>query len=248
MRLLFTLLLAAALSPTWACSRVLVVPLAQANRETSGYDFAEVLREQGLKRGCRFEFPVVPRARLQMMLSTGQADLMIPATRTAERDALARFVPLLSMRPELAWVPGRGAMPESLAALTAQGAVRGAFVRGQSWGPSYEAMIDTLRRANRVDLVADLATVLRMLAAERAEFTISMPGILKAAAAQDASLTAVVNQLQFKPLPDLAPVETGIYLSRRSLSEAEQDALAAWLKEIFDPATLQRVRGGRAGQ
>src|SRR5471032_2160444 len=75
------------------CTRAIVAPASALGKmvvidkdsgAVSGI-YPELLREQGRKTGCAFEFPVVPRVRAEMMLRTGQADLLLAATPVAER-------------------------------------------------------------------------------------------------------------------------------------------------------------------
>jgi polar amino acid transport system substrate-binding protein len=83
-----------------ACSRVMRVPVAAiglsvtASGGAVGGVYPDVLRRIEADSGCRFEFSVVPRARLEAMFIGGQADLLLPATRTPARDARGHFVPM----------------------------------------------------------------------------------------------------------------------------------------------------------
>ena len=105
-----------------ACSRTIVVPAVATGYSviTSGDSvsgvYPQILQELGKKYGCTFSFPVVPRARLeQMFFKSYSADVMVPATRTPERDASASFVPLITVRPGIVTLDGRPITVNSVA-------------------------------------------------------------------------------------------------------------------------------------
>ena len=76
------------------CSRPIVVPASslgkmlvvdEATGTISGI-YPDILRSKGQKIGCIFEFPIVSRARAELMFRNGDADLLVGATQQAERE------------------------------------------------------------------------------------------------------------------------------------------------------------------
>ena len=76
-----------------ACSRAIEAPVAPiglsvvVHGHAVGGIYPDWLAEVSRRTGCRFTHPIVPRARLAQMFELGQADLLIPASRTSPRDS-----------------------------------------------------------------------------------------------------------------------------------------------------------------
>ena len=113
--------------------------------------YPDVLRELGPKAGCSFNFPVVPRARLDhMFFKTSEADILIPASRSTERDKTALFVPLIQVSPALISLKTRQLGITSVKQLVETRALRGALVRTFSYGDEYQALLLELDRDKRI--------------------------------------------------------------------------------------------------
>lgn len=250
LRSLLALLMAlmALMAPAWAsCSRDIVLPVGQpvlrppseAQRAPAAEPPASLLHqrvlEAGARLGCRFVFPRVPRPRLQAMLLNGDADLMLPAARDASRDAVAHFVPLTVMRPALLMRRGDPRRPASLDALAAASDLQGLMVRGQAWGGALDQALK--QQPQRLQQVADVATVVRMLAAGRADFSVSEAAVLDGLNGQP-DLQAALAQLEIRPLPGLGAVEVGGYVSR-ALPAADQ---ALMLRLMADEGVRAAMR------
>ncbi|WP_162249951.1 ABC transporter substrate-binding protein [Massilia sp. Root351] len=234
-------LVAATLLPQPAsagCSRAIRVPasptgysvIVQGN-SVSGV-IPDTLRELGAKAGCTFEFPVMPRARMAFQfLESGQADLMVPASRSADRDLRATFVPMMKWKVELISLKARKLAAHSVQALLAQKNLRGVVVRSYSFGDEYDALLRQLEAERRIDYADDLASVGRLLKAGRADFTVMAPAIFMSSLNADPAAQALLAQLAYQPLAGLPMTESGAYVSRRSLQAADQRALHALLNE-----------------
>lgn len=228
MRGLFALLLGLLPLLSWAaCSRPLNLPVSPIGRsltpeggKVSGA-YASVLQDLGQRHGCEFRLSLVPRARAEQMFRRGESDLLMPATRTPERDAIAVFVPLHLARPVLVHLedPSRGGFlpPVSLRALLETPGLRLALVRGADYGPEYRAMLRTLQQQRRVVLEPDAVRVMLALQAGLADATVLNATHVYGLSSQDARLRGVDEQLRATPLDGLDWGETGAYLSTRSL-------------------------------
>lgn len=226
-----------------ACTRTIVVPAAQTgysvivkNEVVTGV-YPELLVELGRKAGCNFEFPVVPRARLdQMFFKSATADVMIPATRTEERDKAATFVPLIYVQPALISVDGRARHIQSIRQLAATKSLRGGFARGFNYGAQYNELLDALTKDKRLEYAPNLSNVAAMMALHRVDFTILAPTLFYSTVAEDPELKGMTARVSYKPIDGLEQVESGVYLSQTSLGAQD----AAELRKLFDEA----VRGG----
>lgn len=223
-----------------ACSRPIVVPVSNIGRAVivegdavSGV-YPDVLRELGEKAGCTFVFPFYPRARSdQMFFETGTADIALPATSLPERARLATFVPLIKVLPTLLTTRPLAQPPTSTRQLLADSSLRGVAVRSYTFGKEYQALITELDRAGRIDFTSDLLGIARTLLAGRADFAIMPPHLLRTLMDVAATETRQPEvQLRSYPLDGLPRVESGVYISRRSLSEADQ----AELRKLFTEA------------
>ncbi|APW44500.1 hypothetical protein [Rhodoferax saidenbachensis] len=228
-----------------ACSRPIVVPVSSIGvvmvvdgERVSGV-YPEVLRDLSEKSGCVFQFQVYPRARSdQMFFDAGTMDVTLPASFVAERAQIATFVPLVKILPTLVSLKPLAADVVSVKQLLENKALRGAVVRGFTFGKEYQALVDTLDKEGRLDMANDISTVARMLVAARVDFTVVPPHLLRAALANDAKGAVWLGQVKSQPLEGLPRIDSGVYISRRSLSEADQEALrvlftAAARDELF---------------
>jgi polar amino acid transport system substrate-binding protein len=234
-------LVAATLLPQQAsagCSRPIRVPASPTGysvivqgTSVSGV-IPDTLREIGAKAGCTFEFPVMPRARMAFQfLESGQADLMIPASRSADRDQRATFVPMMKWKVELITLRARKLTTASVQALLAQKKLRGVVVRSYSFGDEYDALLRQLEAERRIDYADDLASVGRLLKAGRADFTVVAPSLFMSALSADPASRELLALLEYQPLAGLPLAESGAYVSRRSLQAADYRALHTLLND-----------------
>lgn len=214
------------------CSRVIRAPMAPSARlvivENGQVDgvWPDLLREVGETVGCRFDFSPMPRARLEMEFLSGQRlDLMISATRTAERDRHGLFVALIHQPMVLLTRSADADRIASLEALRKSG-WRMAMPRSFAFSADFRALVGELEAERRVDTVNDIDAVARMLRAGRVDFALLSPPQAQA---------AVVSGLAFRRFDGLPMMEVGLYLSRQTLAPADlallRDALARGARE-----------------
>jgi polar amino acid transport system substrate-binding protein len=228
------------------CSRPMEVPMAAAGLSVS-FDsgrssglYPTLLREMGGTNGCDFQMHRVPRARLQRMFESGQADLLIPASASPSRDADGEFVPLIQVRASLLTLERDKAAPRSVAELIAQPGYKLAVVRGFTFGPAYDQAIAALRAQRRLIEEPEPAGVARALRQGLAQASIMTANIFIGTLLLEADLAPLVKQLRIEPLEELGWAESGVYLSRHSLGEAD--------RRVLRTAFAQAARSGRVWQ
>lgn len=194
--------------------------------------YPEILDELSAKEKCNFELSIVPRARLEMMFENGQADILIPATRTPRRDRLGFFVPLISNRAMLISVQEQSIPVKNFKELLEQKEKKIALVRGFDYGEKYQAFLKELQKQNRLRLEADPVSVARLLKSGAADFTLMAPSIFAGSVQIDERVTDLEDKLQYQALQELTWGESGVYFSKKSLSTADVQAL----QEIFERA------------
>ncbi len=222
--------------PAWAtCSRVLQVPVAPIGlsvfvkgNEVGGV-YPEVLRS--LERSnCLFAFSIVPRARLEAMFEAGKADLLIPATKTPKRDEHGIFVPLVHSRAVVINSNSAAIKINKIADLLANKQLRIALVRGFDYGPVYQELLINLEKQGRLAYETDALAIGRLMQAGLVDITIMAPSIFVGAIEGDPRCQSLVAKLQFIALDEFPWGESGAYLSRKSVSKADQQALQELLQ------------------
>ena len=218
-RLLSSCLLALPLLAWGQCSRTMKVPVAPIglsvtiDGEAVGGVYPDILRSIG--EDCRFEFSVVPRARLELMFESGQADLLIPATRTPRRDELGLFVPMVRSRPTLISLADKDRPPlRSLDELLRRRELRVVLVRGFDYGEGYLAMQRELASQGRLSQAVDALEAARMLSLGMADLTVMSPSIFAGALHNDARYKQLLARLRVEAVDEFPWGDSGVYLSK----------------------------------
>ncbi len=240
-------LLTAAGAVQAGCSRAIEVPMAPIglsvsfDGERAGGLYPTLLRELTAATGCEFAVQRVPRARLQKMFESGQADLLLPASASPSREGDGEFVPLIQVRASLLTLAARdAAVPHSLAELVATPGYKLAIVRGFSFGTAYEQTVEKLRQQRRLIEESDPAGVARALQLGLAQGSVMTASIFIGTLVKETPLAPLIKQTRVEPLEELGWSESGVYLSRHSLPEADRRTLRA--------AFAQTARTGRVWQ
>jgi polar amino acid transport system substrate-binding protein len=215
------------------CSRPITVaasPLGETmkidqNNGVSGI-LAETLAKIEKETGCHFVYQVLPRARALWMFEKGEVDL-IAAAQLPSRDAAGVFLPVMLLQNTLITRKSRQTQIPPMERLQS-GALMVNVVRGINTGPAYMALLDDLRRKNKLEEVVDLDVVANKMAVNRADATI-LPPLIFMLAAKTYGIENDLNITLFTPT-QISPV--GFYLSKTKLST--QDSLV--LKSAFERA------------
>lgn len=220
-----------------ACSRSIHVPIASlglsvitAGENVSGV-YPDVLRALASKQTCSFEFSVVPRARLEALFAAGKADLLIPASRSARRDAWGQFVPLVRSRAVVISTKSDRPAIRSVQDLLEQRTLRVALVRGFDFGEGYQAIVKELTSQGRVELHVDAASVARMMQIGGADLTIMAPSILIGTLIGEGRSNGLLDTLRYEPLEELPWGDSGAYLSKTALHDSDRAALVELLTQ-----------------
>ena len=235
LRPLFALLVLPALAQAAACTRPFVVPMSPTglsvaiSGQSVGGIYPELLRAISAKSGCAFKLSVVPRARQEALFETGQSDLLIPASRTARRDQLGYFVPLIANRPAAISLDTKQAPLHSIQDLLERKELRVALVRGYDYGEAYAALVKDLAAQGRVMMEAEPIGVARLLQAGYADLTIMAPNILAGAVQGDARVESMYAKLRIEVLEELPWGENGAYISKKAVTAEDRAALEGLL-------------------
>ncbi len=218
------------------CSRDILVPVSSTgvsvivgNGTFSGI-YPELFRSLGPRAGCHFTFTAVPRARQELMFETGKADLLLPATRTAARDAHGIFVPMVGHRAVLISLQSQRPPITNAQDLLDRRDLRVAVVRGFDYGEAYQAMVRELARQGRLFTEVDATAVARLLHVGAVDMTIMGPTILAGAINRESRVNGMLDRLRLEPIPELPWQHSGVYVSRHSLSADDRATLLELLE------------------
>ncbi|MES2126280.1 MAG: transporter substrate-binding domain-containing protein [Pseudomonadota bacterium] len=235
----------AALAPAaGACTRPFVIPVAPIGLSVTiqgnaiGGIYPEVLRSIGEKSGCQFQLTSVPRARQEAMFEAGKADLLMPASRTPRRDQHGYFVPLVGSRALLLSLGPEASTITTVAQLLARRELRVAVVRGFDYGEPYQALLDELKKQGRLYFEADPVGVARLLKAKYADLTIMAPIILFGATQGDQRVTDIADKIRGGALAELEWGQSGIYISKHSVTPEDRATLEQLLSEAVKSGTV----------
>jgi polar amino acid transport system substrate-binding protein len=226
------------------CPRPLQVPLSStgfsvilAPQGVSGV-YPDFLRAVEAKENCKFVFAAMPRARQELLFASGRADLLIPASRTPQRDALGTFVPLIRSRAVVISTAKQHSPFNSLQDMVTRTDVKVVVVRGFDFGTVYQKMVQTLAQQNRLMLEPDAVSVARLLKANPSYVTVMAPSILLGVLPEDPRLAGMDEQLLFEAVDDLPWGESGVYVSNTSMTPPEVAEVAQMLRRQAESGTI----------
>ena len=213
-----------------ACSRVIQVPVTaigysiiiRAEAVTGIY--ADLLHEAE-KDGCQFQFQNMPRARSEVLFKTGAADLLLPSTRTPQRDEIGLLIPLIKSRATVVSISSDRATITSAQDIIVRKELRLVLVRGFDFGPAYRSLVEEMTRQGRVMLETDVVSVARMLKMSNNYISIMAPSIIIGAVKDDTRVQELQDKFKFEPIDELPWEDAGIYISNTSLEKADREYL-----------------------
>jgi polar amino acid transport system substrate-binding protein len=193
--------------------------------EVGGF-LPDLIRKAGDKTGCDFAFSIVPRARLEAMFEAGQADVLLGATRTPQRDKFGVFIPMVTTRATLVSFTSFQPPIRSIADLLARRELRVALVRGQDYGPEFMAMSAELASQKRLVLETTV-NITRLLELGAVDATVMTPTVFASALISENKLDKLAGRMVMEPLAELGWNESGVYVSKAALNSADRATLEA---------------------
>lgn len=243
-----TLVLGIACSPAQAqCSRALVVPVTITGYAATVIEgqvhgiYPDLLRTEAASVGCAISFQIVPRARQEMLFTTGHADLLLPARRVTRRDDDGIFVPMIRSRPVLISLASRALRFHALPELLGRETLRVGIMRGYDYGESYQAMVRQLTAQRRLTEATDPISLARMLVDGSIDVAVITPTALTGALSANAKYRQLIQQLHMDPVPELPWGESGAYVTRAaSLSDADRQIVLHMVEHIARSGAVWR--------
>ncbi len=230
------------------CPRPINVPLAPQGVGVMVKDgvatgvVPDLLRTLASVTRCDIKQPIVP---------AGDADMLVFATQTPERDQSGQFVPLFKYRAALVSARPLERPVQSIAELLLRADLRVVLIRGFDYGPVYR-QLKSPTLAERVSYAYDIPDLLRRLQSGAGDVSILLPGSEYEALRTDPLLAPLKGKLVYNELNDLPWQDAGAYVSTKTLTKQEQAMLVNGLKhmdigrqalkafaEVFPPALIK---------
>jgi polar amino acid transport system substrate-binding protein len=208
--------------------------------QVSGGIYPDILQSVQKADGCTFLIKAVPRARLEFLFEIGDADLLIPASKTPERDKVGVFVPLIYNRATLISLESTRKTITTAQELIDNAALKVVLIRGYGYGPAYEQLVRDLQQQGRIQYETDPVSVARVLKLGNAQVTIMAPSILAGSLQADERVRDLADKLRFEPIKELPWGDSGAYVSRKSLGESDQRALRELLEQAARSGAVWR--------
>jgi polar amino acid transport system substrate-binding protein len=205
-------------------------------RDGAGID-QDVVEELARRTGCRFELSVKPRAQIWKELQSGDLDMATSGISTAERRAIAYFIPYLYLRNKLILPRDLGDDLDTLEAFHDMPGARIGIIAGYRHGAYIDTMVRMLRSEGRVREYPDDAT----------RFSALLNGEVEGVIGHDMNLlTAVLDPQQrrnFRVI-DVAPgpaVALGLVLGRKHFTPAQSARWQGVIDALWLDGGLQKI-------
>ncbi len=194
-------------------------------------DFFELLRERS---GCQFTLEIESQPRIWSRIRSGSLDITSWVVPTPERQASVAVIPLARVNPvALTWT--EQGVKDAADFLTRR-SLRAVVVRGASYGPAYDPLIERLRQQGRVSEVGDIDAAVRVFFAKRVDLLLGYAWTVAQPLREQAGQVQVSDWY-----PQAAGLSSGLALSRSTVSDADQQRLLRALRDMHADGSLVRL-------
>lgn len=210
--------------------------LGQFYRAGVGLD-KDMADEFAARSGCKFETPVLPRARTWQEIEAGRVDMTLSALKTAERAEKFWFFPYLQARLVVIIHKDKAVTIKSQEDFLKQDNLLLGAVRSTNHGYN-ETFVQQLRKSNRVVDVNDSERLYAMLEARRFDAVIGLQLIY------GAYLDQTQMESKYKVIdwsPENLKGHAQLVLARKNFSEAEAQRWNQLLQAMIRDGTMLRL-------
>lgn len=206
--------------------------LLYSNQTGEGID-KDVADELIRRSGCRLSVTVMPRARIWQLIESGALDFSLSGITNEERDRFAGFAWYFSNKYYL--LVRKDAGVTRLADFESQPGLKLGVIRSFRYGPTANRLVDRLDAERRVSYSTGLDPLYQVLLDDRVQAMIIEP--FDYPALENAKLRAQTSILEFED----PPVRHGLIMSKKALSEPQQQAWRALVDGMRADGTMQRI-------
>ena len=185
------------------------------------------------RSGCKVVVSLMPRARIWQLIESGALDFSLSGITNAERDRFAGFAWYFSNRYYL--LVRNDAGVRSLSDFEKNARLQLGVIRSFRYSESANRLVDALQDANRVSQAGGLAPLYQTLMQGHIQGMLIEP--FDFPALEEKKIRELSSILEFKD----APVPHGLIMSRKALSDAQQEQWRALIKEMRSDGSMRRI-------
>ncbi|OHX13648.1 substrate-binding periplasmic protein [Chromobacterium sphagni] len=214
--------------------------IGQFYSDHSGLDW-DVAEELRRRSGCRFEYVLMPRARIWKELEAGRLDVTLSAIATPEREQIYWFLNYIQLKQYVLLSPRLPRQIDSMQGfLDAEPQWRWAIVRSYSTSRYYDPWIARLSERGRVVEVAEDDFLFRMLAQNRAAGIFSTPMVYRQKL-KEFGLEGRVRVADWDRLSEPSP--RGIVFAKRTFPPQDIGQWRKLVDKMNHDGTMRRLIG-----
>jgi len=229
------------------CSRLIQVPVAAYSytvivkeNQFSGI-LPDVLSGLEAKSRCRFAYTLVPKNRQEILFETGKSDLLVNAVKTARRDGFGIFFPFVQLRAVAISLEGQLPPLHNAKDIIARSEIKLVIVRAYDYGSAYQAIVDDMTKLGRVVVEPDPISVAKLIRANPKYITIMAPTIFSGIVQSEPVLESLNGKIRFDKLDELQWTDSGVYISKVSLSPSDQIYLKAQFEKYANTDSIWKA-------
>lgn len=195
----------------------------------------DVVEELFKRMNLKYEFKVMPRARISSMLEEGSLPMSVSSIRTPEREKYAWFVPYFAEKNAV--LVRKNANISSEAELLNSKNIKVGIVRGYYYGEYYMGLIEKLKEKRLIVEVKDIEELFKLLDEDWIQVTFN----------NSSSYLYYIEQRDIKDVEvmDFAPTEEPLIrcliFSKQYFSEDYVKQFEKGINEMNEDGTLFRI-------
>nr|WP_315473010.1 hypothetical protein [uncultured Undibacterium sp.] len=215
------------------CSRPIQVPVSAysymviANANKFSGILPDVLSVIEAKSDCKFVYTLVPKNRQEILFETGRSDLLVTAVKTARRDKFGIFFPFVQLRATVISMEGQFPPMQTAKDVIALSGMKLVVVRGYDYGPAYQSIVEEMNKSGRLLVEPDPTSVAKLIRSNPKYVTIMAPTIFSGIIQSEPILKDLVGKVRFERLEELKWTDSGVYISKITLSASDRAYLNA---------------------
>lgn len=198
----------------------------------------DVVDELRIRSGCRFDFYVLPRARIWQELETGQLDMSVSGIQNPERDRFAWFAPYMALKNIAITAVSADKHSATTEHFLAQQDYKWGAVRAFKHGETADRFLTRMRQQNRVIEGSDVAQIFAMLKAGRVQGIFAQSPVYR----QHLEPQMLPSQFQLHDwAPDENPVPHALILAKSRFSAEQAEQWRKLADDLVRDGTMLRI-------
>jgi len=193
-------------------------------------DFADELIRRS---GCKLSVTLMPRARIWQLIESGALDFSLSGITNESRDRFAAFAWYFSNKYYLLVRSDTGVT--KLSEFAARESLKLGVIRSFRYSASANRLVDQLDAQGRVSYATSLDPLYQVLLDNRVQAMIIEPFDYPTLASEKIRERTRVVEFDDPPVPH------GLIMSKKSLSEAQQQAWRGLVEQMRADGTVQRI-------